>query len=73
MFTNSDLQVFKKDLHSIIIQLIRCIKTILLSLSLDRTHFLQFLTKNSHEIDPHISMKTNKFLKSILPNFYDKW
>jgi hypothetical protein len=55
IFTNSDIQVFKKDVHSIIIiiiinlQLIRYIKSILSSLSLDRTHFLQFLTKNSHK------------------------
>jgi hypothetical protein len=36
---------------------------------LDKTHFLQFLIKNSHEPDLQISYKINKFLKSIILNF----
>jgi hypothetical protein len=55
IITNSDLQEFKKDIHSIIIQLNTLFKSNLLSLNLDKTHFLQFLTKNSHESNLQIS------------------
>ena len=55
IITNSGFQVFKKYIPSIIIQLNRWFKKHLLSLNLDKTHFLQFLTKNNHEIDLQIS------------------
>ena len=67
IITNSGFQVFKKDIHSIIIQLNRWFKSHLLSLNLDKTHFPQFLTKNSCEIDLQ-TFYENKFLKSIIPN-----
>jgi hypothetical protein len=68
IITNSDLQEFKKDIHSIIIQLNTSFKSNLLSLNLDKTHFLQFPTKSSHESGLEI-YEINKFLKSIIPNF----
>jgi hypothetical protein len=69
IFTNSHFQVFKKDLHSIIIQLISCIKSILLSLSLNRTQFLQFLTENSHESDLQISCENKQISKIYITKF----
>jgi len=63
IITNSGFHVFKKDIHSIIIQLNRWFKSHLLSLNLDKTHFLQFLTKNSHEIDLQISYENKQISK----------
>jgi len=63
IITNSGFQVFKKDIHSIIIQLNRWFKSHLLSLNLDKTHFLQFLTKDSHEIDLQISYENKRISK----------
>jgi hypothetical protein len=60
---NSGLQVFKKDIHSIIVQLNKWLKSNLLSLNLGRTHFLQFLAKNSHEIDLQISYENKQISK----------
>ena len=57
IITNSVLQVFKKDIYSIITQLNRWFKSNLSSLNLDKTHFLQFLNKNSHEIALKISQE----------------
>jgi hypothetical protein len=71
IITNSGLQVlvFKKDICSIRVQLNKWLKSNLLSLNLVKTSFLQFVTKNSHDIDLQISYE-NKFLKSIIPNFF---
>jgi hypothetical protein len=58
IITNLDSQMFemfKKDISNIIMQLNRWFKSNLLSLNLEKTHFLQFLTKNNQEIDLHIS------------------
>jgi hypothetical protein len=71
----SDLQEFKKDIHSIIIQLNTWFKSNL-SLNLDKTHFLQFLTKNSHESDLQIlyenkeisKIHNTKFLGLVIDN-----
>jgi hypothetical protein len=60
IITNSGLQVFKKDIHSIIVQLNKWLKSNLLSLNLGRTHFLQFLTKSIHEIDLQISSENKQ-------------
>jgi hypothetical protein len=76
IIANSGLQVFKKDIHSIIVQLNKWLKSNLLLLNLGKTHFLPFLTKNSHEIDLQISYKkkriskiyNTKFLRLIIDN-----
>jgi hypothetical protein len=54
--------MFKKVIHSIV-QLNKWLKSNLLSLNLGRTHFLQFQTKNSHEIDLQISYEDKQILK----------
>ena len=63
IITNSDLQEFKKDIHSILIQLNTWFKSNLLSLNLDKAHFLQFLTKNSHESDLQMSYENKQISK----------
>jgi hypothetical protein len=63
IITNSDLQEFKKDIHSILIQINTWFKSNLLSLNSDKTHFLQFLTKNSHESDLQIWYENKTVLK----------
>ena len=64
IIANSGLQVFKKDIHSIIVQLNKWLKSNLLLLNLGKTHFLPFLTKNGHEIDLQISYE-NKHISKI--------
>jgi hypothetical protein len=59
IITNSDLQEFKKDIHSINIQLNTWFKSNL-SLNLNKTHLLQFLTKNSHESNLQISYENKQ-------------
>jgi hypothetical protein len=63
IITNSGLQVFKKDIHRIIVQLNKWLKSNLLLLNLGKTHFLPFLTKNSHEIDLQISYENKQISK----------
>ena len=69
IITNSGFHVFKKDKRSIIIQLNRWFKSHLLSLNLDKTHFLQLLTKNSHEIDLQISYENKQISKIFNTTF----
>jgi hypothetical protein len=69
IITNSDLQDFKRDIHSIIIQLNTWFKSNLLSLNLDKTRFLQFVAKNSNEADLQISYENKQNSKSVLLNF----
>jgi len=63
IITNSGFQVFKKDIHSIIMQLNRWFESHIVLLNLDKTHFLQFLTKNSREIDLQISYENKQISK----------
>jgi len=55
IITNSDSQMFEKDINTAILQLNRWFKSNLLLLSLEKTYFLQFLTKNTNPTQLHIS------------------
>jgi hypothetical protein len=55
IITNSDSQMFKKDINAAILQLNRWFQSNLLLLNLEKTYFLQFLTKNTNATDLHIS------------------
>jgi hypothetical protein len=71
IITNSDSQMFEKDINTAILQLNRWLNSNLLLLNLEKTHFLQFLTKNTKATDLHISMKTDKSPVYIVQNFGD--
>jgi hypothetical protein len=55
IITNSDSQMFEKDINAAILQLNRWFHSNLLLLNLEKTYFLQFLTKNTNATDLHIS------------------
>jgi hypothetical protein len=55
IITNSDSQMFEKDINTAILQLNRWFHSNLLLLNLEKTNFLQFITKNTNAIDLHIS------------------
>jgi hypothetical protein len=54
LITDSDQKMFKKGTNNNIL-INTSFKSNLLSLNVDKTHFLQFLTKNSQEIDLQIT------------------
>jgi hypothetical protein len=60
IITNSDSQMFEKDINAAILQLNRWFSSNLLLLNLEKTYFLQFLTKNTHATDLHISYENRK-------------
>jgi len=64
IITNSDSQMFEKDINTAILHLNRWFKSNLLLLNLEKTYFLQFLTKNTNATDLHISYK-NRRISSI--------
>jgi hypothetical protein len=64
IITNSDSQMFEKDINTAILQLNRWFHSNLLLLNLEETDFLQFLTKNTNATDLHISYE-NKQISSI--------
>ena len=64
VITNSDSQIFEKDLNTAILQLNRWFNSNLLLLNLEKTYFPQFLTKNTNATDLHISYK-NRQISSI--------
>ena len=55
IITNSDSQMFEKDINTAILQLNRWFRSNLLLLSLEKTYFLQFLTKNTNPTELNIS------------------
>jgi hypothetical protein len=61
---NSDIQRLEKHINTTIIQLNRWFNSNLLLLDLEKTHSLQFLTKNTKAPDLHISY-ANKKISSI--------
>jgi hypothetical protein len=63
IITNSDLQVFKKDIKNIIIQQNRWFNCNLLSLNVDKTYLLQFLIKHSRDSDLQISYENKQISK----------
>jgi hypothetical protein len=64
IITNSDSQMFEEDTNTAIPQLNRWFKSNLLFLNLEKTYFLQFLTKNTNATDLHIIYE-NKQISSI--------
>jgi len=76
IITNSDRQMFEKDINTAILQLNRWFHCNLLLLNLEKTCFLQFLTKNTNATDLHISYDnkqisnthSTKFLGLVIDN-----
>jgi len=76
IITNSDSQMSEKDINTTILQLNSWFKSNLLLLNLEKTYFLQFLTKNTNATDLHISYKnrqissthSTKFLGLVIDN-----
>jgi len=74
IITNSAHSEFKKNINNVFIKVNSWLKRNLLSLNFDKTHYLQFIPKNSQEIDMQILYKnklTNntyntKFLRLII-------
>jgi len=64
IITISDSQMFEKDINTAILQLNRWFKSNLLLLNLEKTYFLQFLTKNTNATDLHITYE-NRQISSI--------
>jgi hypothetical protein len=64
IITNTDSQMFEKDINTVILQLNRWFNSNLLISNLEKTYFLQFLTKNNRTIDLHISYE-NKQISNI--------
>jgi hypothetical protein len=63
MITNSDPQMFKKDINNIIVLINTWFKHNLSSLNLGKTHFLQFLGRNSQDIDLQITYDNKQITK----------
>ena len=74
--TNSDSQMFDKDINTAISQLNRWFNSNLLLLNLEKVCFLHFLTKNTNTTDLHISYEnrqvssihSTKFLGLVIDN-----
>ena len=60
IITNSDSKRFEKDINTAILQLKRRFNSKLLLLNLEKTYFLQFLTKNTNATDLNISYKNRQ-------------
>jgi hypothetical protein len=64
IITNSDSQMFEKDINTAILKLSTWFHSNLLLLNLEKTYFLQFVTKNTNILDLHISYE-NKQISSV--------
>jgi len=64
IITNRNCLNFEKSVNKIIQDINEWFNTNLLSLNLDRTHFIRFVTKNSSSIDLNI-MHGNKKIANI--------
>jgi len=60
IITNSDSQMFEKDINTATLHLNRWFNSNSLLLNLEKTYFLQFLTKNTNATDLHISYGTRQ-------------
>jgi len=69
IITNSDNQMFEKDINTAILQLSRWCNSNLLLLNLEKTYFIQFLTKNINPADLHISYKNRQISSMHSSNF----
>jgi hypothetical protein len=63
IITNSDISEFKKNINNVFNKINCLLRSNLLSLNFDKTHYLQFITKNSQEIDTQILYK-NKHINN---------
>ena len=76
IITNSDSHMFEKDINTTKLQLNRWFNSNLLLLKLEKTYFLQFLTKNTNATDLHLpyenrkisSTHSTKFLRLVIDN-----
>jgi hypothetical protein len=64
IITNSDIQLFEKDINSSIHRLNRWLHSNLLVLNLEKTYFLQFVTKNTKAAHLTTSYR-NKQISSV--------
>jgi hypothetical protein len=64
IITNSDSQMFEKDINTALLQLNRWFNSNLLPLNLEKNYLLQFLSKNNKAIDLHIPYE-NRQISSI--------
>ena len=60
--------MFEKDINTAILQLNRWFNSNLLLLNLEKTYFLQFLTKNTNATDLHIIIIIIIIIESIIPS-----
>ena len=60
IITNSNSQMFEKNINTAILQLNKWFSSNRLSLNLEKTHYMQFLTKNSRATDLHISYENRQ-------------
>ena len=67
IITNSDPSEFQKNINNVFIKINNWLKSNLLSLNFDKTHYLQFIPKNSQKID----MQINILIILIILNFSD--
>jgi hypothetical protein len=54
--------MFKTKVHTVFHTIYNWFQTNLLALNFDKTIFLQFLTKNRHELDIHVSYENKQIL-----------
>jgi protein associated with RNAse G/E len=64
VITNSNSQIFEKDKNTVISRLNRWFHSNSLLLNLGKTHFLQFVTKNTKTLDLQI-LHQNKHISSV--------
>jgi hypothetical protein len=59
---DKDSLKFKTKVHTVFDKINNWFQTNLLTLNFDKTNFLQFLTKNSHELDVHVSYENRQIV-----------
>jgi hypothetical protein len=62
--TNSCLTAFNNEISTVFVQLNEWFNKILLSLNYEKTHYIQFMTKNSISLDINIGLN-NKFITNV--------
>jgi hypothetical protein len=69
MFTNSKSEDFKNDINIVFESLNKWFEASELSLSFNETHYIQFTTKNSRQIDLEISYANKSICKALDTKF----
>ena len=70
IITNPNPSNFEKSVNKIIQDINEWFNTNLLSLNLDKTHFIQFVTKNSSSVDFNIMYGNNKIANIYNTKFF---